>query len=97
MKANPELAGVLLDPLRADPLVYVQDSVGDWLNDAAETRPDWVHHVVDEGLAHCQASATQRIASGRCVRLTSLDVRKEQRHRGSAQCAATLVRRLACA
>jgi 3-methyladenine DNA glycosylase AlkC len=42
MKARPEQAAVLLEPVKADPSRYVQNAVGNWLNDASKTRPDWV-------------------------------------------------------
>ncbi len=42
LKLNPEIAEPILWPLRSDTSKYVRDSVGNWLNDASKTRPDWV-------------------------------------------------------
>ena len=61
LKAHPEQALKLLAPLRADPSRYVQNSVANWLNDAAKTRPEWVLQVCRSWLEEAESKNTQYI------------------------------------
>lgn len=58
---TPELALPVIEPLMADQSRYVQVSVGNWLNDAGKSRPDWVRQFVAQWLEQSQQPATAAI------------------------------------
>lgn len=61
LKREPEMAEGLLLALSEDPSPYVQNSVGNWLNDASKSRPDWVEQLCDSLLSGGESTATRAI------------------------------------
>lgn len=63
LKERPELGEPILHPLRADPSRSVQDSVANWINDAAKTRPEWAVELCGRWSAESDDAATARIVT----------------------------------
>lgn len=68
LKKQPEIAFPILEPLRADPAPYVQDSVGNWLNDAGKDQPDWVREVCQRWLEEMPDDPNTKRIVGRALR-----------------------------
>jgi 3-methyladenine DNA glycosylase AlkC len=62
LRATPWLAQSIIEPLKADPSLYVQKSVGNWLNDAAKDHPQWVDKLIAKWLNESQTKSTLYIA-----------------------------------
>ena len=73
LRKAPELAIDLLEPLMSDDSKYVRDSVGNWLNDASKTVPEWVRQTAQRWLDQSNTPETQYI-----VRRAMRTIRKKE-------------------
>ncbi|PRR88437.1 MULTISPECIES: DNA alkylation repair protein [unclassified Bacillus (in: firmicutes)] len=60
LKQEPERALPILNLLKSDRSTYVQDSVGNWLNDASKTQPNWVTNLCEQWSKDSDTKATCR-------------------------------------
>lgn len=63
LKQNPGMALPILELVKSDPVKYVQDSVGNWLNDASKSEPGWVMQVCGAWLEESDTKETKRIVT----------------------------------
>lgn len=61
LKENPEQALPILEPLKSDKSKYVQDSVGNWLNDASKSKPEFVIRLCKKWKSVSKTAETEKI------------------------------------
>jgi 3-methyladenine DNA glycosylase AlkC len=63
LKEQPQLGLPILEPLKSDGSKYVRDSVGNWLNDAAKSRPAFVRALCRRWKKESPAAETAYIVN----------------------------------
>ena len=61
LKEHPEIALPILENLKSDHSKYVQDSVGNWLNDASKSKPDFVITLCEKWKKESPTKETEKI------------------------------------
>jgi len=61
LKEKPQLALPILEKLKSDSSKYVQDSVGNWLNDASKSQPEFVIELCEKWKSESPTKETQKI------------------------------------
>lgn len=61
LKQMPQKVLPILNLLKSDSSKYVQDSVGNWLNDASKTQPEWVIDLCKQWEIESDTNATAKI------------------------------------
>lgn len=61
LKENPEMALPILENLKSDKSKYVQNSVGNWLNDASKSKPNFVIELCEKWKKESPAKETEKI------------------------------------
>ncbi len=61
LKENPAMALPILDKLKSDNSKYVQDSVGNWLNDSSKSKPEFVIELCKKWKKESPTKETEKI------------------------------------
>ncbi len=61
LKENPKIALPILENLKSDKSKYVQDSVGNWLNDASKSEPSFVIDLCEKWKKKSTTKETEKI------------------------------------
>ncbi|MCF6297090.1 MAG: DNA alkylation repair protein [Flavobacteriaceae bacterium] len=61
LKSNPEQALPILESLKSDKSKYVQNSVGNWLNDASKSKPKFVEKICTKWKSDSFTKETEKI------------------------------------
>lgn len=84
LREHPELGEPILEPLRSDPSRYVQNSVGNWLNDAGKSNREWVERLCRRWSRESPTRETAYITK-RAQRTCEAERAKQRRREGAKE------------